>query len=484
MFTDANGADNVYGTEDDDLSLQSSSPALDNASSSVANYSTTDLLWRSRSGNPDRGAYEFIPAAPPVFTSSSSFSVQENQTNIGTVTATDANGDALSFSISGGTDQAKFSIHSATGALGFTSPPDFENPTDSDLNNVYQVTVTVSDGTHSVQQAVSVTVTDVSESTPNNPPSGLSSTGTLSLYENEAVGTVVGAFNATDPDAGAVLTYHLVSGVGDGNNSLFTLETNGTLRSAVTFDYESNASSYAIRVQVKDEHNATSEGNFTVLLLDVNEGTPNNPPSGLSSTGTLSLYENEAVGTVVGEFNATDPDAGAVLTYHLVSGVGDGNNSLFTLETNGTLRSAVTFDYESNASSYAIRVQVKDEHNATSEGNFTVLLLDVNEGIPNNPPSGLSSTGTLSVYENEAVGTVVGEFNATDPDAGVVLTYRLVSGVGDGNNSLFTLETNGTLRARSLSITNRTLRVMPSVYKSRTSITPRRKATSRSFCWT
>ncbi|MEK9632678.1 MAG: choice-of-anchor Q domain-containing protein, partial [Opitutae bacterium] len=153
LFTDANGADNVYGTDDDDLSLQSSSPALDNASSSVANYSTTDLLGRSRSGNPDRGAYEFIPAAPPLFTSSSSFSVQENQTNIGTVTATDANGDALSFSIGGGTDQAKFSIHSATGALGFTSPPDFENPTDSDLNNVYQVTVTVSDGTHSVQQA-------------------------------------------------------------------------------------------------------------------------------------------------------------------------------------------------------------------------------------------------------------------------------------------------------------------------------------------
>ena len=153
------------------------------------------------------------------------------------------------------------------------------------------------------------------------------------------------------------------------------METNGTLRGAVTFDCESNASSYAIRVQVKDEHNATSEGNFTVLLLDVNESTPNNPPSGLSSTGTLSVYENQPAGTVVGEFNATDPDAGAVLTYHLVSGVGDGNNSLFTLETNGTLRGSVTFDYESNASSYAIRVQVKDEHNATSEGNFTVPFL-------------------------------------------------------------------------------------------------------------
>ena len=107
---------------------------------------------------------------------------------------------------------------------------------------------------------------------------------------------------------------------------------------------------------------------------------------------------------MVGSFTASDPDAGAVLAYHLVSGPGDGNNSLFTLETNGTLRSAVTFDYESNASSYAIRVQVKDEHNATSEGNFTVLLLDVNESVPNNPPVGLNAAGTLSILENEAVG--------------------------------------------------------------------------------
>ena len=396
LFNDADGADNLYGTEDDDLSLQLSSPAVDSASSSVANYSMTDILGLSRSGNPDRGAYEYIPAAPPVFTSSSSISVPENQTNIVTLTATDANGGVLSFSISGGTDQAKFSINSVTGVLGFVAPPDFENPMDSDLNNIYQVTVTVSDGTHSVQQAISVTVTGVLESTPNNPPVGLNAAGTLSILENEAVGTVVGSFTASDPDAGAVLAYHLVSGPGDGNNSLFTLETNGTLLSAVTFDYESNASSYAIRVQVKDEHNATSEGNFTVLLLDMNESVPNNPPVGLNAAGTLSILENEAVGTVVGSFTASDPDAGAVLAYHLVSGPGDGNNSLFALETNGTLLSAVTFDYESNASSYAIRVQVKDEHNATAEGNFTVLLLDMNENVPNNPPVGLSATGTLS----------------------------------------------------------------------------------------
>ena len=90
----------------------------------------------------------------------------------------------------------------------------------------------------------------------------------------------------------------------------------------------------------------------------------------------LTIAENQPIGTVVGDFNATDPDAGATLTYHLVSGAGDTHNSLFTLETNGTLKTATTFDFETNASTYSIRVQAKDEFNATVEGNFTVTLTD------------------------------------------------------------------------------------------------------------
>ena len=55
---------------------------------------------------------------------------------------------------------------------------------------------------------------------------------------------------------------------------LWTMESNGSLKTATTFDYESNASSYSIRVQAKDEYNASVEGNFTVALTDVIELTP------------------------------------------------------------------------------------------------------------------------------------------------------------------------------------------------------------------
>jgi hypothetical protein len=88
-------------------------------------------------------------------------------------------------------------------------------------------------------------------------------------------------------DANAGLTYSLVDGNGSTDNSLFTLDTNGTLTTAASFDYESNASSYSIRVQAKDEYNATVEKNFTVSLSDVYEPSLPNHVVDLNSTCKL-----------------------------------------------------------------------------------------------------------------------------------------------------------------------------------------------------
>ena len=61
----------------------------------------------------------------------------------------------------GGTDASFFGI--AGGFLRVGSAPDHESPADSGTDNVYDVTVRVSDGTATETQAVQVTVTDVNE---------------------------------------------------------------------------------------------------------------------------------------------------------------------------------------------------------------------------------------------------------------------------------------------------------------------------------
>ena len=121
---------------------------------------------------------------------------------------------------------------------------------------------------------------------------------------------------------------------GDNSNSLFTLDTNGTLRSAEVFDFEQNQE-FIIRVQAKNESNQTTEKEFIVSITNDPSDDPvvNQPPVALQTLEPLTVDENQPAGTQVGEFTAEDPD-GDDLTFHFVSG--ENNNSLFSLETNGS----------------------------------------------------------------------------------------------------------------------------------------------------
>ncbi len=97
---------------------------------------------------------------PPTITNStSSYSAVENQTGAFLVTATDSDGDALTYSITSGADSSLFSINT-TGSVSFNTAPDFEVPGDSNADNVYELEVSVSDGTASDSQAFTVTVTN------------------------------------------------------------------------------------------------------------------------------------------------------------------------------------------------------------------------------------------------------------------------------------------------------------------------------------
>jgi len=96
--------------------------------------------------------------APIITNTSMNVSVQENQTGAFTVTASDSDGDALTFSISG-TDSALFNITTA-GVITFKTAPDFEAPSDGDVDNVYVLVAQVSDGTASGSVNFTVTVTN------------------------------------------------------------------------------------------------------------------------------------------------------------------------------------------------------------------------------------------------------------------------------------------------------------------------------------
>lgn len=96
----------------------------------------------------------------PAFSSTASASVVENVTGVVyQAAATDAQGDTVTYAISGGADASSFTITSG-GALSFTTSPNYDLPTDANDDNVYVVTIQASDGRASSTRSVSITVTN------------------------------------------------------------------------------------------------------------------------------------------------------------------------------------------------------------------------------------------------------------------------------------------------------------------------------------
>ncbi len=97
-------------------------------------------------------------SAPTITNTVFNISVAENQTSAFTISASDSDGDTLTYSLSG-TDSALMSV-SSSGVVTFNSAPDYENPSDSNADNVYEVTATVSDGSLTDSENFMVTVTN------------------------------------------------------------------------------------------------------------------------------------------------------------------------------------------------------------------------------------------------------------------------------------------------------------------------------------
>ena len=138
----------------------------------------------------------------PMITSSATPIAAENQTLAVDVMAVDPDGETesgggLTYSLTGGADMALFSIDDA-GLLTFDVAPDFENPLDTDTNNLYDVQVTVTDvGLLTDTQNVAVTVAAVNEAP-------LLATGALQFVEAQFDG--VGGVDGLDLGQGITVS--------------------------------------------------------------------------------------------------------------------------------------------------------------------------------------------------------------------------------------------------------------------------------------
>ena len=94
----------------------------------------------------------------PTLSGEKSFSVVEGQIRVSDLVATDPDGESVSMFLAG-EDSEYFTISSA-GRLSFVSAADFEDPLDFNKDNVYQISVRVSDGINSRSYDLTVQVLD------------------------------------------------------------------------------------------------------------------------------------------------------------------------------------------------------------------------------------------------------------------------------------------------------------------------------------
>ena len=197
----------------------------------------------------------------PVITSDATFTAAENQTAIGTVTATDADGDTIVFSISG----SEFEV-SAVGVVTFANAPDYET------KSSYTATITATDGLYAVTQDITVNVTNVNDNSPV-----ITSDATFTAEENQ---TAIGTVTATDAD-GDDLTF-TVSG------SELSITSAGVLTFVTAPDYETKTS-YTATVTVSDGTNTATQDITVTITNDESDDSV----SGIVLPQSVQLVETQ-----------------------------------------------------------------------------------------------------------------------------------------------------------------------------------------------
>ena len=297
------------------------------------------------------------------------YSLAENSANatvVGTIQASDADGDTLIYSIlSGNTGQA-FGLESATGILSVVD----SSALDYETTPLFSLLVQASDGALSDSATVTINLTDVDE-TINQPPS--LSDATFSIAENSPNSTLVVTLEASDIN-NDTLTYSIISGNTDQAFGLDASTGGLTVANNVALDFETTPI-FSLIVQVSDGALSDS-ATVTINLTDVDEDSTTTNQAPTITAATYSLAENSVNGTVLGTVEASDPD-GDTLTYTIVSG---NDAEAFSLDSESgelTVSTSSALDFETTPA-FNLAIQVSDGALSDS-ATVTINLTDVDE---------------------------------------------------------------------------------------------------------
>lgn len=390
--------------------------------------------------------------------------------NTGTLSASDPEGSALTYGITGGTDNAgvctlsgtygSLSVNITTGAYTYTPSNSAINSLNSNTSETF--TVSVSDGTATTTASFVVNITGA-----NDAPT-LSTTSTLAYTENGAAAAinssiVVGDLdNTTFASATVAITgnlsasqdllaftndsttmgniaasYNAATGVltlTSASASATLAQWQAALRSVTYANSSDNPSTSArsVTYTVNDGTTSSSGLTSTINITSVNDAPSLTTPAAASYTDTSA---SNTFSANTGTLSASDPE-GSALTYGITSGTV--NAGVSTLSgTYGSLSvTTTTGAYTYSPSDSAINALTSN----TSE-TFTVSVSDgtasttasfvINLTGANDTPSVANAIPNQNATEDSAFSFQFAANDFADVDAGDTLTYSAT--LADGN---------------------------------------------------
>jgi hypothetical protein len=355
-----------------------------NLAASGADFITFKVSDGLVDSNTARIDITIIPDHPAVAATGTLTANEDTPAN-GTLSATDVDGDPLTYAIAtNGSKGTAVVTNATTGAYTYT-PNLNANGTDS-------FTFTANDGfVDSEPATITVTINPV-----NDAP--VASDGTLTTNEDTAK---TGTLNATDVDS-PTLTYSIVA-----NGGMGTAFITNTATGAYTYTPNLNASGTdTFTFKANDGALDSNTATVTVTITAVNDAP-------VANDGALATNEDTAkTGTLV----ATDVDS-PTLTYSIV--------------VNGGMGTAFITDTATGAYAYTPNLNASGTDTFTFKANdgaldSNIATITVTITAVNDPP--VASDGTLTTNEDTGkTGTLI----ANDVD-GPTLTYSIVVNGGIG----------------------------------------------------